>query len=57
MAKHSHKITDPVCGNEIKPKNVGARSEHDGRTYYFCSTMCKEQFDREPARYVRKEVA
>jgi hypothetical protein len=27
-------------------------STYLGRTYYFCSTQCKQDFDRKPAKYV-----
>jgi Cu+-exporting ATPase len=46
---------DPVCGMEVTYENAQARSEYNGRTYYFCSIGCKEDFDREPERYVSEE--
>ena len=27
-------------------------STYQGRTYYFCSEQCKQDFDRKPAKYV-----
>jgi len=27
------------------------KSDHDGRTYYFCSAGCKAAFEKEPHRY------
>jgi len=29
-------------------------SEHQGRTYSFCSDLCKKQFDAEPARFAAR---
>lgn len=48
---------DPVCGRDVsvrKAEREGRKSIHDGRTFYFSSTACKEQFDREPGRYAGK---
>lgn len=42
---------DPVCGMEIDENDAAATSEHNGKTYYFCSTGCKQAFDQEPGRY------
>lgn len=53
----SHIVKDPVCGMELKPKEVQARSEYQEKTYYFCSPMCKERFDKEPAAFADKAVA
>ena len=47
---------DPVCGMDVDAKaaaDAGRKSEHKGRTYYFCSDDCKKAFDKEPARYIR----
>jgi len=42
---------DPVCGMPVDEK-IAAKSEYDGRTYYFCSNSCKSDFDSNPAQYV-----
>lgn len=34
---------DPVCGMEVDEKTA-LRSEKDGKTYYFCSSSCREKF-------------
>ena len=44
---------DPVCGMEIDKQDAAGTSEHEGQTYYFCSTNCKQEFDQNPQRYVR----
>lgn len=54
--KESHIVTDPVCGQKMKPKEVQERADHDGRTYYFCSSDCKTEFEQNPERFAR-EVA
>ena len=42
---------DPVCGMEVDEKSAPARSEHMGKTYYFCAPGCKKAFDENPAKY------
>jgi YHS domain-containing protein len=49
------KLRDPVCGMEVTYETAQARSEYNGQTYYFDSLDCKEQFDREPERYVTQQ--
>lgn len=44
---------DPVCGMEINTEDAAGTSEHQGRTYYFCSTNCKSKFDQNPQQYVK----
>src|SRR5262245_4768087 len=39
---------DPICGMTVSPDGAAGRSEHAGKTYYFCSTGCKQRFDAEP---------
>ena len=47
------RVTDPVCGMTIESETAADQSELDGRTYYFCTTQCKRQFDADPRRYTR----
>jgi YHS domain-containing protein len=46
---------DPVCGMEVTYETAQARSEYNGQTYYFCSLGCKEDFDKDPEKYVNQE--
>ncbi len=46
-------VKDPVCGMDVDPKTAPAKSEHMGKTYYFCSPGCKKAFDANPARYIK----
>ncbi len=46
---------DPVCGMTIDPKTAAASTRYKGKTYYFCSKMCKTMFEREPEKYVKAE--
>ncbi len=47
--------TDPVCGMEIEERNAAGQSEYQGRTFYFCSSACKEQFDANPTQFITNE--
>ena len=48
---------DPVCGIDVsrsKAEKTGRKARAGNVTYYFCSDECKEQFNQNPARYVKK---
>lgn len=44
---------DPVCGMDVK-ENSPHRAEHDGDLYLFCSDGCRQKFQREPERWLKK---
>jgi YHS domain-containing protein/uncharacterized membrane protein YraQ (UPF0718 family) len=44
---------DPVCGMTVNPATATVKSQHAGRTYYFCSAGCKAAFDKDPGKYVQ----
>jgi uncharacterized protein len=48
--------TDPVCGMKVD-RAKAVRLEHAGRTYYFCSEHCREQFLAHPDEDGRREPA
>ena len=43
---------DPVCKMTVDPPKAAAQSSFKGETYYFCAVGCKQQFDREPDKYL-----
>ncbi len=43
---------DPVCGMEVNEKTAPAKSDYQGKTYYFCALGCKKTFDQNPAKYL-----
>jgi RND family efflux transporter MFP subunit len=48
---------DPVCGVDVsmsKAAKAGRKSIYQEKTYYFSSDECKQQFEKNPSRYVRK---
>jgi membrane fusion protein, copper/silver efflux system len=47
-------VQDPVCGMQVDPvKAKEKQSTYQGRTYYFCSDTCKQDFDKDPGKYIR----
>jgi YHS domain-containing protein len=45
---------DPVCGMSVDENKAAGKSEYQGKTYYFCATVCKAKFDSNPGNYVGK---
>jgi P-type Cu+ transporter len=45
---------DPVCKMTVEPARAAAQSTYRGQTYYFCAVGCKQQFDKEPEKYLAK---
>jgi P-type Cu+ transporter len=46
---------DPICGMQVDPATAAGTSEYKGVTYYFCSTGCKRQFDKDPQRSIGQQ--
>ena len=45
--------TDPVCKMTVdKAAPPGGTAEHEGATYYFCSTGCQHAFVADPAEFL-----
>ena len=42
---------DPVCNMEIDEEKAVAVLVYKGQTYHFCSSKCKESFEKEPEKY------
>jgi Cu+-exporting ATPase len=36
---------------QVDEGSAAGKSEHAGRTYYFCSAGCKQKFDSDPENY------
>lgn len=50
-----HMVKDPVCGMDVDEKTAQHKSEHMGKTYYFCGPSCKEEFDKNPMKHMGGE--
>ncbi len=48
---------DPVCKMLVLPESAAASYEHDGVTYYFCMTGCRDKFAADPARFLSEPPA
>jgi Cu+-exporting ATPase len=46
------KVTDPVCGMEVKVGSSTLRSVINEKEYYFCSAACQVKFESDPQKYV-----
>ena len=44
---------DVVCNMEVDEKNAKWKSEHKAKTYFFCSAICKREFDRNPEKFTK----
>ena len=45
-------VIDPVCGMTIDPRQAAGSHEHKGKSYFFCSRSCLEQFRANPEKCV-----
>ncbi|MHB8614309.1 MAG: heavy metal translocating P-type ATPase, partial [Candidatus Dormibacteraceae bacterium] len=45
-------VIDPVCGMTVDSATAEYRSFNNGTPYYVCSAGCKENFDKDPAKFV-----
>lgn len=41
---------DPVCGMKA---TTGISFDYQGKTYNFCSDHCRQQFEEDPAAYIK----
>ena len=56
IMKSTTAMKDPVCGMDVDTATAAGRTEHNGQTYYFCGSKCKEKFDLNPEQYVGKSA-
>jgi|AntRauTorcE11897_2_1112592.scaffolds.fasta_scaffold01081_7 Cu+-exporting ATPase len=47
-----HSVKDPVCGMSVNPHEAEHRSQHQGKTWYFCSSGCQSKFEKDPEYYL-----
>ena len=46
-------VRDPICLMAIERERAPAHTEYKGVTYYFCARGCRDEFEEDPARFVR----
>ncbi len=49
-------VVDPVCGMQVNPATAAASTTHNGQTYRFCSTGCRDAFTAAPSRYTKTQA-
>jgi Cu+-exporting ATPase len=50
-------VVDPVCAMSISPDDAVGHVEHQGKTYYFCSQSCLDQFGANPEAFLGQRPA
>lgn len=46
---------DPVCNMTVEADEAAASAAYAGKTFYFCSVGCKNDFEENPEAYLRQE--
>jgi YHS domain-containing protein len=54
LKEETDKVTCPVMGHEIEKSSAAGSMEYNGKTYYFCCMDCKEKFEKNPEKYIKK---
>ena len=44
---------DPVCKMTVDIATAEWNTTYDEKHYYFCSAMCKEEFDKNPEKFLK----
>ena len=51
-------MKDLVCGMDVDPNSPNTlKIQYGGKTYYFCSELCRKSFEANPGQHVQKEMA
>ena len=52
LSKSANKSQDPVCLMKVEKSENALNYEYKGETYYFCSEGCREEFRKDPEKYL-----
>ncbi len=47
---------DPVCGMAVDEARAAGKAVYDGKTYYFCSAKCLNEFQADPSAFVNVQA-
>jgi YHS domain-containing protein len=48
-------VRDFVCGMQVEENNPETpQFEYKAETYYFCTPLCRAQFEADPDRYIKE---
>jgi YHS domain-containing protein len=50
-------VLDPICLMSLEEYEAVATADHDGKTYGFCSELCKKKFVEAPEKMVARVEA
>jgi len=50
--KETHEHIDPVCKMKVEHTDDAIHSEYEGEVYLFCCQTCKDEFDKDPTKYL-----
>jgi len=45
---------DPVCGMGVDEQTAAYKVIRENKVYYFCSSMCQTEFNKNPNKYVQQ---
>ena len=52
LAQNEQKLVDPVCRMSVTKETAAGNYSHNGKTYYFCSKACQDNFTKDPQKYL-----
>ena len=52
LARNESKLVDPVCGMSVTKETAAGSYTYNAKTYYFCSKSCKDNFTKNPQKYL-----
>jgi YHS domain-containing protein len=52
LAQSPEKLVDPVCGMTVTKEGAAGSTTYQGKTYYFCNKVCKDNFAKDPQKYL-----
>jgi YHS domain-containing protein len=41
---------------DVDERSAAAHCTYQGNTYYFCALSCREEFEKDPGRYLSKQI-
>jgi 1-phosphofructokinase family hexose kinase len=53
--KDKFQVKDIVCGMYIEKAKASAKSSYRNKDYYFCSLACKQRFDSQREKFIKRE--
>lgn len=56
-ARPAQAYVNPVCGAAVDPATAMHAIGYEGQRFYFCCGGCKQEFERDPARYAAIQAA